>query len=152
MPQPREKGREFRASLKRESVQNKELMMLKISLKSRESAHKSLCLNSPQPGSSHKISNSPSNSPAVSRKRKKSDSRKSKLIGDIAHLEEYRAFDRNEDLKPEIQNIEGDVVTANITKNQFEDIVRSVQSQDVSFDTYNKETEEIQLVDKNPDL
>ena len=101
-------------------------MLLKISLKSRESAHKSLCLNSPKAVSSYKVSHSPSNSPAISRKRKKSDSRKSKLIGDIAHLEEYKAFDRNEDLKPEIQNIEGEVVTANITKNQFEDIVRSV--------------------------
>ena len=104
-------------------------MLLKISLKSRDSAHKSHCLNSPNPKSSRKITtsqrNSPSNSPTVSRRRKKSDSRKSKLIGDIAHLEEYRPFDRNDSQRAplEYQPIEGEVETANITKNYFEDVV-----------------------------
>ena len=122
-------------------------MLLKISLKSRESAHKSQCVNSPKPKSSRKLSNSPYNSPTVSRKHKQSDSRKSKLIGDIAHLEEYRPYDRYEEeyKRPmfEYSNMAGDIETANITKNQFEDAVRSVQSQDVNFDTYKEETDEM---------
>ena len=51
----------------------------------------------------------------------------------------------------EYSNMAGDIETANITKNQFEDAVRSVQSQDVNFDTYMKETDEMINQDKNFD-
>ena len=49
----------------------------------------------------------------------------------------------------EYSNMAGDIETANITKNQFEDAVRSVQRQDVNFDTYMKETDEMINQDKN---